>query len=713
MKVTAKIHKLTLFLYRCFIVFAIYCIGFALSVIFDSDLRKAEKEVRSKIIKSESSRRGNILSSEGKPLAAYDPEYTLYADFGVRIDNRYTIDNKKVTTKKKGVNPVKLDTFRLNIYKELAESLSKTMGGNTNSYYRDLYNYRIKAEDAKKNGKTGNKEWFTENILKRKIDIFHRDKIIENPYLKKRGRNITGIYAEETGTRTFPFGKNFAHSAIGSVSEKTVSGIENMYNAELEDGDDILTTIDTRMQDICETVLQNKISSDKQFVGGAIILMEVSTGDIKAMANIGEYDKERHNDIRDIFNNATKATIEPGSTFKTVSLMLALETKKIKLSDKFNTKVWRDKKNVEKNNDDTFLTVSQIIEQSSNIGAGNMADKAFKGDVNEFIKAIKALKIIDKIEDMDETRPSINPNNNRASILNIAFGYQIQMAPIHILSFYNAIANNGVMMKPRLVRGMIDRRTGKTKIFNPEVINNSICSKNTLDSVRLTLSRVVERGSALRIAESPYGIVGKTGTAKIWLENVKGYETANGLSRDLSSFCGYFPQKNPKYSCIIVLYTKLLTKSEMDNFYASSTAVPLFRKVSDKIYALHFDRNSLPAGPTCIPSIKNTGGKSLSIIAKQLDLPVSVDSDTWFRVDTVNQKLQLSEISLKKGIVPDVTGMGLRDAMFLLENTGLKVSYSGIGTVIKQSPEQGVPYRTGQRIYLTLDTSGKPVPTDI
>jgi cell division protein FtsI/penicillin-binding protein 2 len=702
MKITTKIYKCTLFLYRCFVVFAIYCVCFALSVIFNPELKKAEKEARNKIVNSENFRRGNISSSDGKPLAAYHPEYMLFTDFGVRIGKNYTIDEKKVTTDKQAENPVKLDTFRIHIYKEFAKSLSRIVGGNADDYYKELYNYRLKAENEKKSDKAEKKEWFTEIILKNKIDIFQRDEIIENPYLKKRGRNVTGIYTRETGKRVYPFGEDFAHSAIGVVSDKTASGIENMYNAELKNGDDILTTIDTRMQEICETVLRNKISEDKRLVGGAIILMEVATGDIKAIANVGAYYKE-YSDIHDTYNNATKATIEPGSTFKAVSLMLAMETGKMNLSEKFNTKVWRERKYIEENKLDTFLTVSRIIEHSSNIGTGNIVDKAFNRDINKFIQAIKALKITDKIENIDEIRPSINPNNNRESMLNLSYGYQIKLAPIHILSFYNAIANNGIMVKPRLVRGSVKRKTGEIEIFDPEIINKAICSKNTLDSVRLTLSRVVGRGSARRIAGSPYGIVGKTGTAKIWLENVKSYETANGLSRDLSSFCGYFPQKKPKYSCIVALYTRLLTKSEMEDFYAGSTAVPLFRKVSDRIYALYFDKEFVPAGSAInIPIIKNTRGENLSIISEHLDLPVNANSGTWVRIDTVNKKLQVSELSLKKGIVPDVTGMGLRDAVFLLENRGFKVSYSGIGTVIKQSPEQGVPYNSGQRIYLTL-----------
>jgi cell division protein FtsI (penicillin-binding protein 3) len=703
MKRTTRIYWWTLSLYILFVGFAIYCVGFAGSVIFDGDIQKAEQEAREKIVNSLNFRRGDIISCDGKPLATYYPEYTLLADFGVRIGRNYTVDKNKVTKDTRTKSAVKLDTFRINIYKEFARSLAKNVGGNADDYYKELYNHRLKAEEAKKSANADNRQWYTENVLRQKINVFQRDRILNNPYMKKRGRNVTGIYAGETGKRMYPFGEDFVHSTIGVVNEQTASGIESMYNEELANGDNILTTIDTQMQDICEAMLRNKIASDTQLVGGAIILMEVATGDIKAMANLGAYYKDKYSDLHDTYNNATKATIEPGSTFKTVSLMLALESGKVKLSDKFNTVFWRGKKPSETDIRDTVLTVSRIIERSVNVGTGNMVDKAFNRNTNKFIEAIKALKIFERIDRIDETRSSIIRNSSAESMLKLSHGYQVKMAPIHLLRFYNAIANNGVMLQPRLVRGLVKRATGEVEMFEPEIINKAICSQSTLDSVRLTLSRVVGRGSAQQIARSPYGIVGKTGTARIWLEDKGAYETAAG-GREVASFCGYFPQNNPKYSCIITLYSKFLDQDNLKKFSASSVAVPLFRKVSDKIYALYFEEMFEPVKrPIYMPVIKNTRGKNLSTISETLDLPISESDKAWVRVDTAQKQLHVSDISLKAGIVPDVVGMGLRDAVFLLENRGLKVSYTGVGTVVKQSLEQGTRYNRGQKIALTLE----------
>jgi cell division protein FtsI (penicillin-binding protein 3) len=710
MKRANRVYKLTLYMYYCFIAFAIYCLYFAIATLTDKKLRQDEKIASQNIDKGENFRRGDILSCDGRTLVAYYPEYKLYADFNAGRKESFTIDERKVSSTEKGKKPAKsdnvkkLDTFRINVYKDFANSLSKTLGGTASDYYKELYNRRKKAEEEFYQGKTkGN----TKDIVKQKIDIFQREKIFGSTYLKKYGRNKTGIYTTELGKRIYLFGENFAHSVTGIAPPKRENdkenhgiGIEYIYDEELKNGDNVISTIDSRMQDICEVTLRNAISEDKRFVGGTIILMEVATGDIKAIANSGKYDKRNYLNLNDIFNNATNATIEPGSTFKTVSLMLALETGKISLSEKFNIKTWREF--TEENRPDSFWTVSRIIEASSNMGTGNMIDKAFDRNIEKFVDAIKKLKITDKIGNINETEPYINTKWGKESMLRISHGYQMKLAPIHILSFYNAIANDGVMVKPRLMRGIVRHNTGKVEMFKSEIINKAICSKATLDTVRMVLSRVVGKGSAQQIAGRKYGISGKTGTAMIHLGN-KSYYTDNGLSCELSSFCGYFPEKTPKYSCIVVLYSNYLTQDKRKSFFAGSTSVPVFGKIADRIYALYLEKNFTPAGNTAnIPVVKSTKGENLSIISKKLNLDIPVENEDWVKVETIDNKLQTSEITVKNGIIPDVTGMGLRDAIFLLENKGLRVSHSGIGTIVKQSPEKGASYNSGQRIYLVL-----------
>jgi len=695
---TDRIFIGTACLFFFFVLFAFYCIGFIVKTQLDTDLKKAERKAREKI-DEESIRRGDILSADKKPLAAYLPEYILYTDFKTRLSKKRTV-NRNAVTNPEAENPVSLDTARIHVYREFAKSLSDAVGGLPENHYKMLYNYRLEAE------RNPDKKNITKEIFDYRIGVFQRDTIIKNPYLKKRGRYYTGIYANEEGGRIYPFGEDFAHSVIGVVRAdgEKLSGIEYMNDNELKKGNSVITTIDTRMQAVCETVLKKSIMTDKRLVAGTIVLMEVSTGNIKAMANLGIYNKKEYStNVHDVFNNAVRATIDPGSTFKIISLMVALETGKVKISDKFNTKIWG--KITEKNILDTFSTVSKIIERSSNVGTINMVNKAFGKDTRKFVDAIKQLKIIDRIEDLQEMSPYIDTSFRDNSMYYISHGYQMRMAPIHILSFYNAIANNGVMVKPRLVAGF-KYNTGKEDLLKPQIINKSICSSATLDSVKLVLSRVVGQGSAMQIAGSQYGIAGKTGSAQI-LDKKDAY--SNEAGKVLASFCGYFPEKNPQYSCIVVLYTKALDKQIKEHFFAGSTAVPTFREVSDKIYALYMEKFFIPGiggsheKPVNIPNMKNTRGKNLSIIAKELDIPLDTDAIDWVKTDTANNQLHASELSVKKGLIPDVTGMGLRDALFLLENKGLKVSYSGIGTVIKQIPEQGTPYNMGQKIILKLE----------
>ncbi|MDR3246381.1 MAG: PASTA domain-containing protein [Prevotellaceae bacterium] len=690
MKIPERIYAWMICLYLFFAAFAIYCIVFMAKAQFDNGLKEAEK-IASKQINVETINRGDILSFDGKPLAAYLPEYVLYTDFKTRLSRKRTIDKSKVNAEK----GITLDTTQIRIYKEFAKLLSENVGGRADNYYKILYDYRMEVEKKLGTLPIDSIRGATKEILDNNISIFQRDEIYANKYLQKHGKYRTGIYANRKSERLYPFGENFAHSVVGFFGDRNSAGIENEFDNILKKGNNVITTIDTRIQDVCETMLRNKISEDKRLSGGTIVVMEVSTGNIMAMANAGIYNNGDKANTNDVFNNATRAEIEPGSTFKTISLMLALETKKVKLSDKINTKVWKEGY-TDTNKLDTFSTVSKIIERSSNIGTVNMVDKAFDRDIKKFVAAIEKLNLTYKM----------NKRWGQESMLRMSHGYQISMAPINMLSFYNAIANNGKMVKPRLVCGL-RYNTGEDEVFEPEIINESICSPPTLDSVKVALSRVVGQGSASQIAGSPYGIAGKTGTAMIYLENEKSYESkSSGLGRELSSFCGYFPEKNPRYSCIVVLYSKYLSKSEKEHFSTGSIAVPVFRKISDKIYSLYIGKDFIipdkTNAPENIPYVKSSRGENLSIIAEKLNLPITIGSNGWIKVDTVNQKLQTSEISVKKGIIPDVTGMGLRDAVFLLENKDLKVSHSGIGRVVKQTPEPGASYNPGQKITLTL-----------
>ncbi|MDR1898110.1 MAG: PASTA domain-containing protein [Prevotellaceae bacterium] len=691
-------------LYVSFLVFFIIFVGILIHYqYFDKSLRenKTAKKKSENIENDRSPRRGDILSSDGQTLASYLPEYMLSVDFKTMRTEGKTINKAKVVENKKSPHYLPYDTLLVSIYEQFSKALSRFVGEKSaGEYYRMLYNYKIKGESM------GNdKKSYTVNFLRKNISILQKDSIFNIPYLKKYGQYTTGIFTEEVGKRLSPF-KNMAHSALGVVGDNgnTLSGIEMLYNDELLQMNNVISTIDTRMQDICDNILRKKLKhGNGMFTGGSIMLMEVATGNIKAIANLGSYEDDRYapENMQDNYNNALMTSMEPGSTFKVVSLITALETGKIKITDKINCdegcvyvkknnrteKYWNQVKEVD-NKEFGELSVSEIISKSVNIGTAKMVHIAFNGKSEKFIKAIKNLGVLDTLG-LSEAVPYINSDPKTVSMYHISHGYQVRMSPVHTLSLFNAIANNGTMVKPRLVCG-IQYITGEKKMFEPEIIKKSICSSNTLNSVKEVLAKVVESGSARFYGQTWYGISGKTGTAQMYVN--KRY-----TDRDLASFCGYFPKNKPQYSCIVVLYSKHLSDEERKNVFGSRDAVPVFREVADKIHALNpHNLRELDTSKTAQPLIKNTSGKNLSTIATELNLPVDAGNNEWVKIDTVNNKFKVSKISVKQEIIPNVVGMGLRDAMFLLENRGLRVIHKGTGTVVKQTPEHDTPFEFGK-----------------
>ena len=700
-----KIFVFTVGLYVAFAAFAIYCIVLLVKTQYFDDIPQPEKnDVNAKILLAH---RADIISSDHKTLSANEPLYSLFVDFGLKYFNSRTIDPSKVVIDKDKKKAVSLDTLSISVYKQLSSTLQKFVGGKpANSYYNMLYNYRIKAEN-RENKQKG----YSIDILGKDIDIFTKDSIFRAPLLRKYSKYRTGVYSEERMVRRNPYG-NMAHSVIGSFNEEGgVSGIEYLYNDALNSRNNIISTIDTKLQDICETLLREKLESKSDLQGGVVILMETTTGDIKAMANL-DYDA-RNKKYYDTYNYAVKRTIDPGSTFKTVSLMLSLETGKVKITDKINCdegsreiderKVWNGVPEV-KNKQYGELAISDIIAQSINIGTAKMVAKAFP-DGKDFVKGIQKLGILDSLY-MSESKPYVmTPEASswtKNSMYAISHGYQMRLAPIHIVTFYNSIANNGVMVRPRIVNG-IKYNTGEEKIFKPHVLNHSVCSESTLDGVRRVLSRVVSTaGTASRASGTHFGIAGKTGTAQILLDNNK-YSTPNGERKIQASFCGFFPEKNPEYTCIVVLYSKLLPKNK--DLSASEHAVPLMKKIANKIYMLDSksQRKYIASNSTGYkPVLKNTSAENLAVIAKEFSLPLNAGNNKWVYIDTANNSYKASELILQNNVIPNVTGMGLRDAINILENRGLRVSFKGVGKVDKQIPEQGTPLHLGQKVVLEL-----------
>ena len=653
---------------------------------FSPELKQTNTATASPVV--ENRLRGDILSADGELLGGDFPKYDILVDF--KID-AFT---KTIDTTGKILPEKEKDVQMLNVYRVLSRSLSKFVGEKSaNDYFDLLYNYRLKADRV-----ADNKGSFlrTASVANR-INIFQYDSIfgaLKNmPFFKRRSiRYSAGIYGEDRFERIYPYG-NLAHSTLGVLkgdgSKISLSGIENLCDEDLKQGNHVISTIDVRMQDICETILRNGIDlHGEMFTSGTIVLMDVPTGDIKVMANIGQFGDTRYRNRMDVMNNAIHAAIDPGSTFKTVSLMLALETGKVKISDEIDydkgAVIENGKRRWENITDVATIEagkkdITTIMRQSLNIGTAKFVHQAFGYDWKSFRKAILQTGILDSLGLMD-AKTSIRLEN-KSDMFQVSHGYQVNLTPIHILTFYNAIANRGLMMKPRLTCGSVDK-TGDKKLDKPTMLRK-ICSPETADSLAKLLSDITRSGTR-------YGISGKTGTAQIYLRNSRGYTTSDQSGRDLVSFCGYFPFDKPRYSCIIVLYSAMLKKEELGRMLASNYAVPVFRAVADAINSMSPQKRIPDTVADRLPDFKNTFANNIRTIATELNMPLTLPEGNWMQasIDTANNRLVFSPMEIGRETVPDVRGMGLRDAVYILENAGFRTAYSGTGKVIAQTRDE-------------------------
>jgi len=556
----------------------------------------------------------------------------------------------------------------------------------------------------------------------------------------KKGRYKGGLIYDKQTFRILPH-YMLAERTIGYVNETGKKiGIEGAFNTELkgkfgyrlvqkmsggswrpikfdneiepEDGQDIITTIDINIQDLVETSLRKQLLKNKAQWGTAI-LMDVKTGEIRAIANLGRQNDSTY--IED-YNYGIGMLYEPGSTFKLASIIAALEKGNVELDDIVDTKngvlqigdfVLRDSQKGGYGK----ITVQQAFELSSNIGVSGIVYEQFKKDPEEFFDRLYNMGLNERLDINDvegEKEPEIKYPGEEfwsgVSLRQMSIGYELKITPIQLLAFYNAVANDGVMLKPIFVKGI--RQYGEIiQEFKSEIINNAICSKKTLEKARLLLEGVVKEGTATNLQCSSFNIAGKTGTAQIAL-NSGGYTTETGKNYN-ASFVGYFPAENPKYSCIVVI-----NSPKEVSFYGGQAAGPIFKEIAEKLYATDYDMQiEKEFDLDNFDEIKSTpiskSGYSdfLDVVYDKLNIEVSNSKDVkndWVKVTTNANKIQFSSIKLEKGIVPNVVGMGASDAVYLLENRGLKVIVEGRGTVTNQSLESGAVIEKGQSITIKL-----------
>jgi cell division protein FtsI (penicillin-binding protein 3) len=647
--------------------------------------------------------RGDIFASGDKLLATSIPYYE------VRMDLRAT-----------GLTDA---LFRQNI-----DSLSLRLSG----LFRDKSSLAYKNEliRARNEGKRY-------HLIRRRVDYNQLSKLKDFP-LFRLGQNKGGLIVIQDNQRIQPHG-NLASRTIGYTTKDergNVVGIEGAYDhvlrgevgvrlmqrlsgnvwmpvndgneVEPRDGLDIVTTIDVDIQDVATKALMEQLQKHNALHGTAI-LMEVKTGDIKAMANL---EKTSSGGYSESYNYAIGASTEPGSTFKLPALLVAIEHGHVKLTDTIDTGdgtiTFFDQKITDtRKGGYGKVTVQESFEVSSNVAMAKIVDRYYKGKEKNFINKLYSMKLNEPlgIEIKGEANPEIKYPGDKlwsgVSLPMMSIGYEIRLTPLQILTFYNAIANDGKMVRPKFVSAV--RQHGNViQTFSTEVINNSVCSQSTVKKARQLLEGVVERGTAMNLKNANYKIAGKTGTAQI--ANTKlGYKSESRVSHQ-ASFVGYFPAENPRYSCIVVV------SSPSNNvYYGNLVAGPVFKEIADKVYAtsldMHEEINKVKSESNTLAPFSKSGSRDdLRAVFKMLNIntyDTSHETD-WVSTTSRETLVELTGRKIIGNLVPNVVDMALNDAVYILENSGLKVDFRGRGTVRKQSILPGTRIRVGERISLEL-----------
>ena len=475
--------------------------------------------------------------------------------------------------------------------------------------------------------------------------------------------------------------------------------VDDNLSVEPVPGSDIYTSIDVNIQDVAEEALLKQLQ-DQKAQKGCAVLMEVETGFVKAIANLS-YDPES-NSYFEAQNHAVGLASEPGSTFKLASLLVALEQDKVKITDSVNmTGRYEFYDNFLTDGGKVYgkNTVKSAFEKSSNVISQIIFDN-YKNSPQEFIDGLKEIGIHEKLglkilgEGIPLIKESSDPTFTGITLPWMSIGYELKMTPLQTLALYNAVANNGVFLKPQFVK-YIKNGSQIQKEFTPKILNSSICSKATLEDLQEMLERVVERGTAKNIKARGFKIAGKTGTSKIAIGS-KGYG-----NQYPASFCGYFPSQNPIYSCIVVV------QGPTKNIFGSVVSGSVFKEIADKVYAQEFHKeNSIKNDSNNHFPYSRNGDKVAFLVASEsMGIPVLDQSNSTSKLITTmtgNKAIKIFNKKIQKGLVPDVVGMGLIDAVYVLEKLGLLVQPVGSGIVRKQSVKAGYRINKGQKIILQL-----------
>ena len=475
--------------------------------------------------------------------------------------------------------------------------------------------------------------------------------------------------------------------------------VDDELSIEPVPGSDVYTSIDVNIQDVAESALLKQLR-DQKAQKGCAVLMEVKTGFIKAIANLS-FDPKTETYF-EAQNHAVGLASEPGSTFKLASLLVALEQGKVEITDsvdmtgryEFYDNYLTDGGKIYGRN-----TVKDAFEKSSNVISQIIYDN-YKTEPQEFIDGLKELGIHQKLglsilgEGEPLIKESSDPTFTGITLPWMSIGYELKMTPLQTLALYNAVANEGTLLQPQFVK-YIKKGSDIQKEYKPRILNASICSKSTLRDLKLMLEGVVERGTAKNIKARGFSIAGKTGTSKI-AQGSKGYG-----NKYQASFCGYFPSKDPVYSCIVVV------QGPTKNIFGSVVSGTVFKEIADKVYAQEFQNENIVLKDTLnrYPYSRSGDKMSFLVASENMRIPVkdlTNESNEWISTRTGKDAIKIIHKKTQKGLVPNVVGMGLIDATYMLEKHGLFVQPVGSGIVREQSIKAGLRINKGQKIILQL-----------
>lgn len=659
--------------------------------------------------------RGNILSSDGKLLASSLPEYKLYMDFAALHESECdTVWTEELDSICNGLNNIFPERSSAEFKKHLER------GRNKLSRHWPIWNKRVNY-----NTYMDVKALPVFNMKNKYRSGFHCEEFNarRRAYGSLGERTLGDLYGAKDSAR---YGLELSFDPVlrgtNGITHrrKVLNTFLNIVDTPPVDGADIVTTIDIDMQDLAERSVVDELKKINGDVGVALV-MEVATGDIKAIVNM---EKCGDGEYRERKNHAVSDLLEPGSVFKTASIMVALEDGVVDTTAHVETGggVWpmygRDMRdhNWHRGGYGT-LSLPQVLMVSSNIGVSRIIDQHYHNNPEKFVQGIYRLGLNEDLKiplvgssparirmPKKDSRGKQYVNWSQTTLPWMSIGYETQVPPISTLTFYNAIANGGKMMRPRFVKQVL--KNGEViKEYPPEVIKESICKPSTLGKIQTILRKVVSEGLGKRAGSTSFAVSGKTGTAQI-SQGAAGYKS--GKVHYLLSFAGYFPSEKPRYSCIVCIQKSGLPAS------GGGMSGLVFHNISEGIMAqsLKLDvRDAHDSGSERIPDVKNGNILAADYVLSHLGFNTNTDwsgsyadgNPIWGRPENGKNAITLKREQATSGSkMPDLTGMGARDAVYLVESMGLRSRIHGRGKVVEQSIAYGQNVRKGMVCLLTL-----------